>query len=171
METLTIIGLVLIIAGFVLVAVEMVVPGFGLPGVLSIICLIAGVFLSADSVEEGILITVLVIVVLGILMSVTMGLLARRGAKSSIILGTDVKADDLYLNSSDMEYLLNRKGYAMTDLRPAGKGNFDGIDLHIYSDGSYIEKGTPVIIDRISDNRLIVKNLCDKTTGKSEKKD
>lgn len=159
METLTIIGLVLLIAGFVLVAVEMVVPGFGLPGILGIICLIAGVFFSADSIEEGILITVVVIVVLGILMSVTMGLLARRGSKSSIILGTDVKADDLYLNSSDMEYLLNKKGYAMTDLRPAGKGNFDGIDLHIYSDGSYIEKGTPVIIDRITDNRLIVKKL------------
>ena len=161
METLTILGLALLIAGFVLIAVEMAMPGFGFPGTFGIICLIAGIFFTADSIEEGILITVVVIAVLGILMAVTIGLLAHRGAKSSIILGTDVKADDLYLNSSDMEYLIHRKGCTVTDLRPAGKGDFDGIDLHIYSDGSFIEKGTPVIIDRISGNRLIVKKLAE----------
>lgn len=159
METLTIIGIIFLIAGFALVAVELVVPGFGLPGVSGIICLIVGIFLIADSIEEGILITVVVIVILGILMTVIMGLLAHRGAKSSIVLDTDVKAEDSYLNSSDMEYLLHREGIAVTDLRPAGKGNFDGIDLHISSDDGYIERGTPVVIHRISEKRLMVKKL------------
>lgn len=159
METLTIIGIILLVAGFVLIGVEMVVPGFGLPGISGIVCLIAGVFFVADSIEEGILITVVVIVALGILMTIIMGLLTKRKLKSPIILDTDVKAQDAYLNSADLEYLVHRQGIAVTNLRPAGKGNFDGIDLDIISDGGYIERGTPVVIDRISEKRLIVKRL------------
>ena len=159
METLTIIGIILLVAGFVLIGVEMVVPGFGLPGISGIVCLIAGIFFVADSIEEGILITVVVIVVLGILMTVIMGLLAKRRLKSPIILDTDVKAEDAYLNSADLEYLVHRQGITVTNLRPAGKGNFDGLDLDIISDNGYIERGTPVVIDRISEKRLIVKRL------------
>ena len=159
MEALTIIGIILLVAGFVLTAVELVVPGFGLPGISAIVCFIAGIFFIADTIEEGILITVVVIVVLGILVTIVMGLLAKRKLKPPIILDTDVKAEDSYLNSSDLEYLVHREGIAVTDLRPAGKGNFDGIDLDVSSDGSYIERGTPVVIDRISEKRLIVKRL------------
>ena len=159
METLTIIGIILLVAGFVLAAVELAMPGFGLPGISAIVCLIAGIILIADTVEEGILITVVVIVILGILLTIIMGLLAKRKLKSPIILDTDVKAEDFYLNSSDLEYLVHREGVAVTDLRPAGKGNFDGIDLDVSSDGSYIERGTPVVIDRINEKRLIVKRL------------
>lgn len=159
METLTIIGIILLVAGFVLASVELTLPGFGIPGISSIVCLIAGIIFIADTVEEGILITVVVIVVLGILMTIIMGLLAKRKLKSPIILDTDVKAEDSYLNSSDLEYLIHREGVAVTDLRPAGRGNFDGIDLDISSSGSYIERGTPVVIDRVSEKRLIVKKL------------
>ena len=159
METLTIIGIILLVAGFVLAAVELTMPGFGLPGISAIVCLIAGIFFIADTIEEGILITVVVIVVLGILMTIIMGLLTKRKLKSPIILDTDVKAEDSHLNSSDLEFLVHREGVAVTDLRPAGKGNFDGIDLDVSSDGSYIERGTPVVIDRVSEKRLIVKRL------------
>ena len=159
MEVLTIIGIILLVAGFVLAAVELSMPGFGLPGISAIVCLIAGIIFIADTVEEGILITVVVIVVLGILMTIIMGLLAKRKLKSPIILDTDVKAGDSYLNSSDLEYLIHKEGVAVTDLRPAGRGNFDGIDLDISSGGGYIERGTPVVIDRISEKRLIVKKL------------
>ena len=159
MEALTIIGIILLVAGFVLAAVELMMPGFGLPGISAIVCLITGIFFIADTIEEGILITVVVIVVLGILMTIIMGLLAKRKLKSPIILDTDVKAEDSHLNSSDLEYLVHREGVAVTDLRPAGRGTFDGIDLDISSDGSYIERGTPVVIDRVSEKRLIVKRL------------
>ena len=159
MEVLTILGMILLVAGFVLAAVELTMPGFGIPGISAIVCLIAGILFIADTFEEGILIMVVVIVVLGILLTIIMGLLTKRKIKSPIILDTDVKAEDSYLNSSDLEYLVHREGVAVTDLRPAGRGNFDGIDLDISSDGSYIERGTPVVIDRVSEKRLIVKRL------------
>lgn len=151
-----IIGLILLIAGFVLAGIEMVVPGFGAPGICGIICLVAGVLLTADSVEAGIFITVVVIVILGILMTVIMGFLSQKKFRSPIVLDEDLKAG-VPINSSDLEYLIRKEGKASTDLKPAGKGNFEGIELDIFSEGPYIKKGTSIVISRINENRLMVK--------------
>ena len=99
MEIGTIIGIIILIIGFVLVAVELVLPGFGLPGIAGGICLLAGVFLTARTVEEGILIAIVVIVILGILMTVILSLLAHQKVKSPIILDSEVKGPDAFLNS------------------------------------------------------------------------
>ena len=156
MDVVMIIGLILLIAGFVLAGIEMVVPGFGAPGICGIICLVAGVLLTADSVEAGIFITVVVIVILGILMTVIMGFLSQKKFRSPIVLDEDLKAGVL-INSSDLEYLIRKEGKASTDLKPAGKGNFEGIELDIFSEGPYIKKGTSIVISRINENRLMVK--------------
>ncbi|MDE7007339.1 MAG: serine protease [Lachnospiraceae bacterium] len=156
MDAVMIIGLILLIAGFVLAGIEMVVPGFGAPGICGIICLVAGVFLTADSVEAGIFITVVVIVILGILMTVIMGFLSQKKFRSPIVLDEDLKAG-VPINSSDLEYLIRKEGKASTDLKPAGKGNFEGIELDIFSEGPYIKKGTSIVISRINENRLMVK--------------
>ncbi|MCI8925499.1 MAG: serine protease [Lachnospiraceae bacterium] len=156
MDVVMIIGLILLIAGFVLAGIEMVVPGFGAPGICGIICLVAGVLLTADSVEAGIFITVVVIVILGILMTVIMGFLSQKKFRSPIVLDEDLKAG-VPINSSDLEYLIRKEGKASTDLKPAGKGNFEGIELDIFSEGPYIKKGTSIVISRINENRLMVK--------------
>ena len=156
MDVVMIIGLILLIAGFVLAGIEMVVPGFGAPGICGIICLVAGVFLTADSVEAGIFITVVVTVILGILMTVIMGFLSQKKFKSPIVLDEDLKAG-VPISSSDLEYLIRKEGKASTDLKPAGKGNFEGIELDIFSEGPYIKKGTSIVISRINENRLMVK--------------
>ncbi len=162
MDIGTIIGIIVLIVGFILMAVELVVPGFGLPGIAGIICLLAGVFLTAKTVEEGIFISIIIIVILGILMTVVLGLLSHRKLKSPIILDCEVTGGESFLNSADLNYLLNREGIALTDLRPVGKGEFDGIGLDVYSDGAYIEKGTAVVIHKIMGNRLVVKKIKNK---------
>lgn len=162
MDTVVWIGIILLIAGFVLIGVEMVAPGFGAPGIAGIACLVAGIFLTTDSLEEGIFVTVVVIVILGILVAVMLGLMHYRKFKSPIILDTEVRSEDAYLKSSDLDYLLQKEGTALTDLRPAGKGDFDGIELDILSEGPYIEKGGRIIISRIKGNRLIVKTADEK---------
>lgn len=156
MNTVMVIGIILLIAGFVLVGIEMVVPGFGAPGIIGIICLVAGVFLTADSIEAGIFITVVVIVILGILMTVIMGFLSQKKFKSPIVLDEDLKAG-VPINSSDLNYLLQKEGVASTDLRPAGKGNFEGIELDIFSEGPYIKKGSPIVICKVNQKRLMVR--------------
>ena len=140
MDTVMMIGILFLISGFILIGVEMVVPGFGVPGISGIVCLMAGIFLTADSIEQGVLITVVVIVALGILMTIIMGFLSQKKFKSPIILDTDVKAG-VPIDSSDLTYLLGKEGVAATDLKPAGKGDFEGVELDIFSEGQACRGG------------------------------
>ena len=89
MEYIWIIGIILFVAGFVLVGIEMILPGFGLPGISGIICLIGVIVLTADSFEEGITITIVVIVILGIMLTIIMALLSSRKTKMTLVLEED----------------------------------------------------------------------------------
>ena len=52
-------GILLLVLGFVLIGIEMVLPGFGAPGISGIVSLTASVIIMADSVEQGLMMTVL----------------------------------------------------------------------------------------------------------------
>ena len=156
MTVYEIIGIILLLVGFILVGIEMTIPGFGLPGVSGIVCLVVGIILTAKNVSIGIVMAIVVIVILGIMLAVIMTILSSKKMKSPIVLREDVKGEQGFLNSSDLEYLIGREGNATTDLRPAGKGNFDGIEFDILSSGNFIKKGKHIIISRVKDNKLIV---------------
>lgn len=157
MDILSIVAIALFIAGFILLGIEMVVPGFSVPGVTGIICLAAGVFLVADSIEEGIIITIIVLALLGIMFAVLLSLLSKGKLKSPIILKEEQKTEEGYISSNDLEYLLGKEGVAVTDLRPSGMGDFDGITFDVISEGTYIDKGTLLIINKVKGSKLIVK--------------
>ena len=157
MDGLTILGLLCLLAGFIFVGIEMVVPGVSVPGISGIVCLIAGVFLLADTVMEGFFITVIVLALLGILMAVMLYLLSKGKFRSPIILEEEQKSTEGYLSSSDLKYLLGKKGVAMTDLRPTGVGQIDGINFDVISEGNYISAGEPVEIIKVEGSKLIVR--------------
>lgn len=159
METLMVLGIILFIAGFVLIAIEMVVPGFGAPGISGIVCLVAGVFLTSDTIEEGAFITVIVLALLGIMMALILWLLSKGKLRSPIVLKEEQTKDEGYISSGDLKYLLGKKGVADTDLRPTGVGNFDGVSFDVISEGKYISKGTKLEIIKVNGSRLIVKEL------------
>ena len=54
-----------------------------------------------------------------------------------------------------MKYLIGKKGIALTDLKPSGKGEFDGVKLDVITVG-YIKKGTELTITEIKNNKIFV---------------
>ncbi|MGN1148344.1 MAG: NfeD family protein [Lachnospiraceae bacterium] len=157
MDVLSIIAIILFIAGFVFLAIEVAVPGFGLPGISGIICLVAGVFLAADSFQEGVIITLVVLALLGVMFVILLRLLASGKLKSPLVLKEEQTREEGYISSSDMNFLLGKEGVAVTDLRPSGSGDFDGVKLDVLSEGSYISKGTLLVISKVEGSKLIVK--------------
>ncbi len=159
MEMLMWIGIALFIAGFILIAVEMVIPGFGAPGICGIICLVAGVFVTADSVEKGAFITVIVLALLGIMMALILWLLSKGKLRSPIVLEEEQRRNEGYISSGDLQFLLGKQGLAETDLHPMGVGNFDGVSFDVLSEGKYISKGAKLEIIKVNGSRLIVKEF------------
>jgi membrane-bound ClpP family serine protease len=156
-DGLFILAIILFIAGFVLIGIEMIVPGFSVPGITGIVCLVVGIFLVADTVVEGAIITIIILTLLGIMLAVILGILSKGRLKSPIILKEDQKKDKGYISSSDLNYLLGKEGIASTDLRPTGTGNFDGIEFDVISEGKYISKDTKLVIYKVQGSKLIVK--------------
>lgn len=157
MDTFVILGILLLVAGFVLVGIEMVVPGFGAPGLSGIACLIGGVLLTAKTVEQGLTITMIVVVLLAVMLTVILLILKR--VKPPFILEDELKADQGYLNASDLEYLVGKEGVASTDLKPTGKCNIEGVEFDVRAENRYVEKGTKVRINRIHENTIMIKEI------------
>lgn len=157
MSTLDIVGIILLIAGFILAGIEMYLPGFGLPGILGGVCLILSIIFTAKTIEQGLLMTIIVVCVLLLIMVVMFLLVFKVRKKSSIILDETLTGSAGYLDESDLQYLLGKEGIAATDLKPSGKGNFEGIEFDVYSENKFIPKGKKIRICSIKNSRLTVR--------------
>lgn len=156
-DWLLLLAIGLFIAGFILVGIEMITPGLHAPGIFGTACLIVAVFLVSDSFEMGAIVTIIVLALLGIMLAVILGMLSKGKLKSPIILKEEQKKDKGYISSNDLMYLLGKQGVALTDLRPTGVGDFDGINFDVISEGRYIPKGTKLVIFKVQGSKLIVK--------------
>lgn len=158
METITIIGLVFLVIGLILIGAEMVIPGFGLPGISGGICLVLGIFMASDSLEEGLTLTVILVVIIAVMLTCVIVFFHSKKIKPPIMLNEELRAENGFLNSNDLEYLIGKDGIASTDLRPEGKCDIDGVSFEVRSEGEYIKKGSSIKITRIQGSTLMVRS-------------
>ena len=156
MGTVQILGIVVLIIGILLIGVEFFMPGFGLPGISGIICTAAGIFLTGRNASERILVGVIAIVVIAVVLVFSIVVFSSKKIKSPIKLDTDLQGKNLFIDETDMVYLIGKKGVALTDLRPAGKGEFDGVKLDVLSSNYYIKKDSALVITEVKNNKIIV---------------
>lgn len=160
MDTITCIGIILIVAGLVLAGVEMCVPGFGFPGISGAICLVAGVLMAAKSIEQGVFYTIIIVVILAVMMTVIMLIIHLPRKSSPIVLNDEMSNSAEYIGEEDLAGLIDKEGRTITDLRPFGKGIFDGVELAVRAyDGKYIVHDTAVKIIGQRDNVLLVRRI------------
>lgn len=146
--------------GFVLIALEVfVIPGFGVAGVLGIICIVgAMIFImlgndmfNFDYVPSGEITAAATAVAVGIFGSmIALFVLGYRLTKMKAfnrmaLLNTQDKKDG-YVSTSYTEDLIGRQGTAETILRPSGRIEIEGDVYDAYTRGEYVEKGDKVVV-------------------------
>ncbi len=157
MNTFETIGLILLILGLILVFIEMLLPGFGAPGISGAICLVVGIGMMTKTLEQTLTLAIIVVVAIAVMMTIVVLFFHRGRDRSPIKLQEKMEAPEGFLNESDIKYLVGKEGVALTDLRPAGKCDIDGITFDVRSEGQYINKGSVIKIVRVEGNTLIVK--------------
>jgi len=157
LNNMDITGLIMLVMGLILAGIEMTIPGFGIAGISGIILMGLGVVMLAETVTEGILIILALVVFLGIMLSVVMMWLKKR--KTPWILQGDVKGGEEIPDIKDLEVYVGRRGKALTDLRPTGMGRFEDKDLEVLSEGMFIEKGKDIVVSMIRDRKIMVKEI------------
>lgn len=156
---ITVLTVLLLIIGFGLVFLEMHVPGFGVPGVAGAICLILAVVLTAQNFMQALFMALAILAVLGTMLSVILTCFTKGKLFKPLILSDEQKKEHGYISSSDLDYLLGKRGITITNLRPAGSVDIDGVKFDVISDGEYISKGVKVEIFKISGVKLLVKKV------------
>ncbi len=159
--------LMMVGAGMVFLAVEvLIVPGFGLFGVLGIFGVLGGVYLSLlgsiptmrdITTAAGILSTSLLLI-----MVVAWAVLrhlpkSRHLYRSGVLLGAATDSESGYQSALKRPDLVGITGVAITDLRPSGVGLFDDERIDVVSESEWIEEGTPIEIVRADGYRHLVR--------------
>ncbi len=149
----------LLVLGFLLLLAEVFIPGFGVAGITGIILFIIGILLTATTVFEALvmfllLLLLLTIVLIFVIRSATKGRLSKK-----LILNDGLSNEDGFTAVDDMQVFLGKEGVAVTTLRPAGIGIFDGVRLDIVTKGNFIEEDSEIKIVAVEGRRVIVDNF------------
>ncbi|MHC5112860.1 MAG: NfeD family protein [Planctomycetota bacterium] len=166
--------ILLIVLGIGLIAAEiLVIPGLGIAGISGAVCLLAGLvgtFVTGDIASpegrdelwKGMLSTLSAVFAAGIgiwFLSRHFGtspLVRRLVLESELRKPGDEEGPGMLtaMGSTSTSPAVDDVGVAATDLRPAGRGTFDGRIVDVQSVGRYIEKGSPIRV--ISVGRYVI---------------
>ncbi|MDF1618820.1 NfeD family protein [Petrocella sp. FN5] len=151
METLPIL---LIAIGILLLIAEIFIPSFGITGGIGIVAILIGVIMTTNTVAEGVVMFLVILLVAIILMYLAYKFIASK--RSPLIQKAQLNEEIL---KSDLNELVGKTGVALTSLRPSGKGAFVGLELDVLTKGSFITKGSKIIISEMEGKKIFVKSI------------
>lgn len=145
--------------GMVLILAEFIVPG-GILGVMGVLLLLTSGGLGIYYYPEY---TVFIIIgeTLGAVICVILGmmLIAQSGVARFLKLEASLSPDQGYTNQPDDVRLMGKTGTVLTQLRPAGIVEVEGIRIDAVSDGTFIEQGTTIRVVEVHGNRIVVEAI------------
>ena len=144
--------ILLCVIGLVLVFAEMLMPGFGIFGILGAICLLGTSMLVAK--VYGIAAFLITVVLLVIVFWVMIAIVKKTGLYNKVVLRDKQEMKDF--DESTLEGMVGAEGLTQTTLRPFGVAVFDGKHIDVTSDGDFIDRGCKVRIVKISGKTVTV---------------
>jgi membrane-bound serine protease (ClpP class) len=171
LDLASILDIILFAAGIILLLLEIfVIPGFGVTGILGIICIIASLFLALigggnlpfwDTNQISIAIIQLASALAAAL--VLLIFLARFLPKSTIfnrlVLSHEENSDKGFVSSKPLSELIGKEGKALTTLRPAGMADFNGDKIDVVADGDYVQQGSRLKVLRVEGSKVVVREI------------
>lgn len=164
--------IIVFIIGIVLIALELfVIPGFGVAGVMGIICLVAGLVFSMvgnvgfdfSAVPAALIANRLMIVLVAVAVALPLSIwLGKKLFESTLFgglaLNTEERTDEGYTIAGEREQsLIGTQGVAASILRPAGKVTVDGRLYDAVAQIGYIDKDEAVTVVDYVNGSLVVK--------------
>jgi membrane-bound serine protease (ClpP class) len=147
-----------VVVGLILVVLEVFIPSAGILSVTAAGSILLGVwgffhqnrpFVALASLGISLAFVVLVV------------RWALRRFQLSASLASDAKSTSM---DADEMSLVGQSGVCVTALRPAGLAHFGARRVDVVSSGKFIEKNRPVIVVEATGNRIVVREVEDRST-------
>ncbi|WP_342602330.1 nodulation protein NfeD [Peribacillus sp. FSL E2-0159] len=154
-------SLAMFIIGVILVLVEFFIPG-GIIGLLGFTAIVGSLFLATgDPVHMTI--SLLIAVTVSILVFILLVKVFGKQMKffKKMILTDATKTEQGYVSNPNRLDLLGVEGKALTDLRPSGTALVKEERVDVVTEGSFISKGSSIIIIKVEGSRVVVREIPD----------
>ena len=150
-------ALIMMIAGFVLLVIEMYIPGFGLAGISGIVLMAGGIIVMQPTPLQALILVLISVLLLSIAFSLAMYSISKgRLSRSKLVLNDALNQKEVAAGE-DLSYFVGKVGQTRTALRPAGIAEFDGVKLNVVSDGDFVNTQKHVRVERVEGNRIVVR--------------
>ena len=159
--------ILLFILGAVLLVVEVFTPGFGVAGISGILCIMASLVLAMQNfifpsnayqwnTLTGNFLTLTASMGFAVLgFAVLVRFLPNTPMFSKLILKEEVAA----VAAPAAAVLVGRTGLAVTDLRPSGKAEVDGIEIDVVAEGEFVERSGRIEVVRVDGPSVVVRRV------------
>lgn len=167
LELVSFLEIIIFIAGVVLLLLEIfVVPGFGLFGILGITAIVASLFMGLladfqivtwDMISIALIQLAAAFVVTFVAGYFLSKVLPKTNFFNRLILQDNIVIRSGYAAEPETYELVGKEGEALTDLRPSGTAVFDDNRIDVITEGSYLTKGTKVVVIKESGSKVVVR--------------
>ncbi len=148
--------IILLILGLVLILFEfLVLPGSNIAGIIGIVLLLAGIFLSYKNLGTPKAHYVLVVTFVVLIVTLVLALRSKTWQKISLNSTIDGKVE----NTETQFIKPGDTGKSLTRLAPIGKVEVNDRTFEGKSGHKFIDPNTPVMVVKIEGNQLIVKPI------------
>ena len=147
---------ILLILGLLFLLAEIIIPGFGIMGILGIILFVVGIILTASTFIEALVMFLILLLILAIVIILVVRSASKGRLSKTLVLSDSLSKEKGFSAVEDMKVFLGKEGKAITMLRPAGIGQFEGVRLDVVTEGSYIEEDSDIKITEVVGRRIVV---------------
>ena len=155
----TALAIFLYVLGLILLIIEGVMPGFGLPGITGIASVIISITLFTSNIYQALLMIIGTIVALILLVIVLYKLGYGSKYIKFLILDIEQNKEKGYTGTNIDDSYLGKVGIAETILRPVGIVIIDDKRVNAQSQGEFIEKNSKVVVVQTDSAKVIVKKV------------
>lgn len=149
---------VLILAGLVLLALEVYVPGFVLGSIGVVLMIVAAVLCFKTYGANATMLVVAIEVVFGIgVVVAALRWFPQTAAGRKMILASTQTGQRAHAGHG--RELIGQEGVAQSILRPTGVALVQGKRLDVVAESGMIERGSPVRVVAVEENRIIVRKV------------
>lgn len=157
--------------GIVLLLIEVFEPGFGIFGISGIVLLVLSIVLRAvirkpeDNPIAQIFQMLLLFLIIGALLFILLAVATKkrnRLEKTPLIQSGTAVREDFSDGTENFSALVGKEGKAVTDLRPSGKAEIDGVVYDVVADNFFINVGENIKVNNVEGSKIgveIIKNI------------
>jgi membrane-bound serine protease (ClpP class) len=157
---LILIGIGMLVVGLMLIAIECLIPSFGLIGVMGVTLIVGSIIMAFNTGSAASGVVFVVLAVIGIPLAIHAGfkILPRTSLGRGFILSGPATPEEQAVDTGYEEYE-GKEGVTKSKLRPSGIAIIENERLTVQSEGEWIEKGARIKVIKVVGNKIFVESV------------